>query len=79
MNHAALKNLFGLSLAEIEGLMKALGEPAFRAAQIYSWLYARRVRGIDVRNAEAKRKAKASPTPQVTSDFLPFIQYTLTR
>ena len=46
MNHAALKNLFGLSLAEIEGLMKALGEPAFRAAQIYSWLYAKRVRGF---------------------------------
>jgi 23S rRNA (adenine2503-C2)-methyltransferase len=40
------KNLFGLSLAEIEALVEALGEPSFRAAQIYSWLYAKRVSSI---------------------------------
>ncbi len=39
----------------------------------------RRVLGIDVRNAEAKKRAKASPKPQVTDAFLPFIQDTLTR
>jgi 23S rRNA (adenine2503-C2)-methyltransferase len=40
------KNLFGLSLAEIEEVVKALGEPRFRAVQIYDWLYTRRVKDI---------------------------------
>ena len=39
-------NLFGLSLAEIEALVTALGEPRFRAPQIYSWLYAKRAPGL---------------------------------
>jgi 23S rRNA (adenine2503-C2)-methyltransferase len=38
--------LFGLALAEIEEVVKALGEPRFRAVQIYDWLYARRVKDI---------------------------------
>ena len=46
MSALPAKNLFGLSVAELEGLMKALGEPAFRAAQIYSWLYAKRVSSV---------------------------------
>jgi 23S rRNA (adenine2503-C2)-methyltransferase len=66
VNHAALKNLFGLSLAEIEGLMKALGEPAFRAAQIYSWLYARRVRGIEaMTNLKVDFRSKLASTHEV--------------
>ncbi len=40
------KNLFGLSRAELEGLVASLGEPGFRAGQIYSWLYARRAKGL---------------------------------
>jgi 23S rRNA (adenine2503-C2)-methyltransferase len=40
------KNLFGLSLAEIEAVMSSLGEPRFRGGQVYSWLYARRVSSI---------------------------------
>ena len=47
MNAASAKNLFGLSLAELEGLLAALGEPRFRAKQIYSWLYAKRVSTLD--------------------------------
>ena len=47
MNPAPSRNLFGLSLAEIEALVTALGEPRFRGAQIYSWLYAKRVSGIE--------------------------------
>ncbi len=43
MTGALPKNLFGLSRAELEGLMAAMGEPRFRAKQIYSWLYAKRV------------------------------------
>ncbi|MEO8359460.1 MAG: 23S rRNA (adenine(2503)-C(2))-methyltransferase RlmN [Vicinamibacteria bacterium] len=43
---APAKNLFGLSLAEIEGVVTALGEPRFRAPQIYSWLYAKRAQAL---------------------------------
>lgn len=46
MSPVPAKNLFGLSLAEIEAVAKAMGEPRFRAPQIYSWLYARRVTAI---------------------------------
>lgn len=46
MNPSPAKNLFGLSLAEIETMMLALGLPRFRARQIYSWLYARRIGSI---------------------------------
>ena len=47
MSPVPAKNLFGLSLAEIEELMIGLGEPRFRAPQIYAWLYAKRVSGIE--------------------------------
>jgi 23S rRNA (adenine2503-C2)-methyltransferase len=46
MNAAPASNLFGLSLTELEVLMTRLGEPRFRAKQIYSWLYARRVSSL---------------------------------
>jgi 23S rRNA (adenine2503-C2)-methyltransferase len=37
-------NLFGLGRAALESLCLSLGEPAYRARQIHTWLYARRVR-----------------------------------
>ncbi|MCU0242064.1 MAG: 23S rRNA (adenine(2503)-C(2))-methyltransferase RlmN [Vicinamibacteria bacterium] len=43
-NISRAKNLFGLSHNEIRALARALGEPDFRARQIYSWLYNKRVR-----------------------------------
>ena len=46
MTAPALRNLFGLSLAELEGVMADAGEPRFRAKQVYSWLYAKRVRSL---------------------------------
>lgn len=46
MSAAFAKNLFGLSLAELEAVVAALGEPRFRAKQIYSWLYAKRVSSL---------------------------------
>lgn len=46
MKPAASINLFGLSLAEIEALVESHREPRFRAAQIYSWLYAKRVSSL---------------------------------
>lgn len=39
-------NLLGLPLKEIEGVVASLGEPRFRALQIYRWLYAKRVSKI---------------------------------
>ncbi len=58
MSAVLAQNLFGMSLAEIEALMSALGEPRFRAPQIYSWLYARRVRRIgEMTNLKAALRA----------------------
>ena len=37
------KNLVGLDRAELEAEMKALGEPAFRARQLWHWIYHRGV------------------------------------
>src|SRR5512134_947648 len=38
----AERNLFGLSRLELRELAAGLGEPAYRADQIYVWLYRRR-------------------------------------
>jgi 23S rRNA (adenine2503-C2)-methyltransferase len=43
---ATLSNLFGLSRQELQRLMDELGEPAYRADQLYAWLYAKRVRSL---------------------------------
>jgi 23S rRNA (adenine2503-C2)-methyltransferase len=40
-------NLFGMDRSALERLTGELGQPAYRAAQIHSWLYRRRVRSID--------------------------------
>jgi 23S rRNA (adenine2503-C2)-methyltransferase len=41
------QNLFGLERAELESLCASLGEPRYRAAQLYGWLYARRARSLE--------------------------------
>lgn len=41
---AAQKNVFGLSREELPRLVAELGEPAYRASQLFAWLYAKRVR-----------------------------------
>jgi 23S rRNA (adenine2503-C2)-methyltransferase len=40
-------NLFGMSRDALAALLAEKAEPAFRARQIYGWLYRRRVRGVD--------------------------------
>ena len=40
-------NLYDLSRDEIEALLKEWGEPAYRAQQLYNWLYERRVATFD--------------------------------
>jgi len=40
-------NLFGMSEGALGALVAERGEPAFRARQIYAWLYHRRVREVD--------------------------------
>jgi 23S rRNA (adenine2503-C2)-methyltransferase len=42
----AKPNLFGLDRAALTELVSGLGEPAYRAAQIYGWLYGRRACSI---------------------------------
>ena len=39
-------NLFGMSRAGLAAALADAGEPAFRAKQVYAWLYHRRVRSI---------------------------------
>ena len=39
-------NLFGMSEGALAALVAERGEPAFRARQIYAWLYHRRVREV---------------------------------
>ena len=42
----AKKNLFGLDRGGLEAVMAELGEPAYRARQLYVWLYRRRAREL---------------------------------
>jgi 23S rRNA (adenine2503-C2)-methyltransferase len=44
---AARANLFGMDRPALDRLAAELGEPAYRAGQIYSWLYRRRAGSID--------------------------------
>jgi len=39
-------NLFGMDRGALSALVRELGEPAYRARQIFSWLYGRRVRRV---------------------------------
>ena len=39
-------NLFGLERRALEAALEALGEPAFRGRQIYTWLYQKRARSF---------------------------------
>ena len=41
-----LANLFGLDRDALRSLFEGLGEPAYRAPQVYSWLYEKRVASI---------------------------------
>jgi 23S rRNA (adenine2503-C2)-methyltransferase len=40
-------NVFGLEKAALTALVSGLGQPAYRAGQLYVWLYAKRARGFD--------------------------------
>jgi len=41
------KNLKGLNLAELQSFVEELGEKKYRAAQLYSWLYAKAAQSFD--------------------------------
>jgi 23S rRNA (adenine2503-C2)-methyltransferase len=43
----ARASLIGLSLDDLARVVGALGEPAYRAKQIFEWIYARRARGFE--------------------------------
>ncbi|MCM2257782.1 MAG: 23S rRNA (adenine(2503)-C(2))-methyltransferase RlmN [Vicinamibacteria bacterium] len=42
----ARPNLFGLDRAGLEAVLRELGQPRYRAGQVYGWLYAHRVKAI---------------------------------
>jgi 23S rRNA (adenine2503-C2)-methyltransferase len=44
---SALPNLFGLDAPALEALVVERGEPAFRARQLYQWLYKKRVQRFE--------------------------------
>jgi 23S rRNA (adenine2503-C2)-methyltransferase len=48
------RNLVGLSRAELEAELGALGEPAFRARQLWHWIYHRGVTDFDAMTSLAK-------------------------
>ena len=41
-----LFNLFGLDRGALQALLEGLGEPAYRAHQVYAWLYEKRVASV---------------------------------
>jgi 23S rRNA (adenine2503-C2)-methyltransferase len=71
-------NLFGMDLARLEAAVEALGEPRFRASQIYAWLYAKRARAIadmtDLSEALRRRlgEAYALAWPEVAERALSY-------
>jgi 23S rRNA (adenine2503-C2)-methyltransferase len=63
-------DLLGLTLAEMQAWLKEKGEPAFRAKQIYSWLFQRLVSSFDEMgnlplNLRAKLAAEARIGPGI--------------
>jgi 23S rRNA (adenine2503-C2)-methyltransferase len=47
-------NLFGFDRAGLEGVVRDLGEPAYRARQLHQWLYKKRVRGFEAMTSLGK-------------------------
>lgn len=59
---SSLKALSGLSLAEIEAIVKEMGLPKFRAKQIHGWIYAKWAHNLDEMtdlSADLRAKLKA--------------------
>lgn len=55
----ARANLFGLERGALEGVLHELGEPVYRARQVFSWLYGKRVRSFgDMTNLGKGLRAK---------------------
>jgi 23S rRNA (adenine2503-C2)-methyltransferase len=47
MGQQRIRNLLGADLEEIKGILTALGEPAYRARQVYAGIYERHLRSWD--------------------------------
>ena len=50
--------LLGMTLIELQSLVKRLGMPGFAAKQIASWLYDKKVTSIDEMRSEERRVGK---------------------
>jgi 23S rRNA (adenine2503-C2)-methyltransferase len=59
-------NVFGLERPALEALFEQLGEPRFRARQLYAWLYAKRVRSFAaMRNLGKTLQARLSESAEL--------------
>jgi 23S rRNA (adenine2503-C2)-methyltransferase len=59
-------NLFGLSRVQLEALVDEKGEPAYRARQLYQWLYKKRARRLeDMSNLSRTLRGALAETHQV--------------
>ncbi|MCS7082083.1 MAG: 23S rRNA (adenine(2503)-C(2))-methyltransferase RlmN [Bacteroidetes bacterium] len=55
VSHSALLNLYGLSLSELEALMCAWGEPAYRGRQLFQWIYQKQAESFQAMSSLPKR------------------------
>src|SRR3989304_5489544 len=47
MNKMEIQSITGMSLSELEALCSSIGVPSYRAKQILSWIYKKRVTAFD--------------------------------
>lgn len=71
-----MKNIFGYTRKELEALMEELGEPAFRAKQLFSWIYGHMVWDFDLMTNLSKAlreklsaEYSAEPVPHSHADL----------
>lgn len=61
-----MRHLYDMTLQEMEAWLKELGEPAYRATQVFQWLYQRRVESIqDMTNLSKALRQKLMETTQL--------------
>ena len=61
-----MKNIRQLSLLELEEVIKDLGEPKFRAKQVYEWIWKKFVGDIEeMTNLSKSLREKLAPTRSV--------------
>jgi 23S rRNA (adenine2503-C2)-methyltransferase len=72
------KNLRQLSLEEIQQLLQSLGEPAFRAQQVWQWIWQKHAASIeDMTNLSKSLRARLGETYTIPSLSIDHTQYSV--